>query len=99
VTRDGVPLDRLYVVGWAKRGPQGLIGTNRADSKDTVDRMLEDLPGLDPAPRPDLPGLAHATTWADWEKVDTHEVDVGKGRGKIREKLVRVADMLSVLGR
>jgi ferredoxin--NADP+ reductase len=89
-------LPRTYVVGWAKRGPQGLIGTNRADSKDTVDRMLEDLPSLDASPRADL-ALPHAVTWSDWERLDKHEVQRGQERSKIREKFVRVAEMLAAI--
>ncbi len=96
--RDGAPVDRLYVVGWAKRGPQGLIGTNRADSKDTVDKMLKDLEALPTEPRVDL-GLSVTTDWADWERLDAHEVQQGESCGKIREKFVRIADMLGHLDR
>jgi ferredoxin--NADP+ reductase len=89
---------RLYVVGWAKRGPQGLIGTNRADSKDTVERMLEDVGGLDPAPRTALE-LPRAVSWSDWGTIDRAEVARGVERSKLREKYVDVAEMLAVLGR
>lgn len=100
VTRDGEGVPRLYVVGWAKRGPQGLIGTNRADAKDTVDRMLEDLPRLPVGERPALAGLdGRAVTWEDWGRIDAEEVRRGKARGKIREKFTRVAEALAVLDR
>jgi ferredoxin--NADP+ reductase len=98
VVRDGAAIDRLYVVGWAKRGPSGLIGTNRADSRATVDRMLEDVPRLDPAPRAPL-SPAGALGWAEWQQLDAAECSRGQERGKLREKFVRVADMLAALGR
>ena len=42
-----------YVTGWAKRGPTGVIGTNRPDANETIDSLLADLPTLTPAPEPD----------------------------------------------
>ena len=98
VTRDGAVVDRLYVVGWAKRGPQGLIGTNRADSKDTVERMLEDLAGLPDVERSG-PAFPAATSWTDWERLDAEELRRGQEAGKLREKFTRVDEMLGALGR
>src|SRR5690606_33952434 len=49
---DGSPLERVYVAGWAKRGPSGIIGTNKACAVETVRSALDDLDGTD---RPDLP--------------------------------------------
>lgn len=87
---------RLFVVGWAKRGPTGLIGTNRADSRETVERMLEALPGLDPAPREALP-LAGAVSWEDWRRLDALERAAGERQGKIRQKFVQIDAMLGAL--
>ncbi|MEZ4241829.1 MAG: FAD-dependent oxidoreductase [Myxococcota bacterium] len=98
VQRDGAPVERLYVVGWAKRGPSGLIGTNRADSKATVEEMIADLPGLDAAPRAPL-ALPDTVCWTDWQRIDAEELARGTSSGKLREKFVRVADMLATLGR
>ena len=97
-----------YVVGWAKRGPSGLIGTNRADSVATVAAMLEDfkagrLPGrdvdADPACLPRLLAAqgARAVNFSDWKRLDALEVENGRKAGKIREKFCRVEDMLSAL--
>lgn len=86
----------LYVVGWAKRGPSGLIGSNRADSKATVQRMLEDVPGLPSKPAVRLP-IARSVGWADWEALDRIEIDAGQAKGKIREKITRVEAMLAAL--
>jgi ferredoxin--NADP+ reductase len=95
---DGTPIPRLYVVGWAKRGPQGLIGTNRADSKDTVERMKEDRDALDPAPRTRPAAVERAAvSWTSWERLDAVEVRRGQERSKLREKLVDVEEMLRFL--
>ncbi len=89
--------DRLYCVGWAKRGPKGLIGTNRADSKDTVQRMLEDLAGLERVPRAALPRIERATDWSDWTHLDEHERAAGTSAGKLREKVIRIPNMHEVI--
>ncbi len=98
IGRDGRPMRGLYVVGWAKRGPQGLIGTNRADAKDTVEKMKEDRASLDPAPRIrpqvfDRLGVG----WADWERLDAEEIRRGQERSKLREKLVQIEEMVAFL--
>ena len=49
----GTPVAGEYVVGWAKRGPTGLIGTNKLDAADTIDRLIADLPTLTSAPQAD----------------------------------------------
>lgn len=92
---DGV-VPRLYVAGWAKRGPQGVIGTNRADAKETVVCMEEDRAAL---PTDERPGLerAAAVDWAGWERIDAHEVEEGASRGRVREKVLSVDDMLDLL--
>ncbi len=101
VLRDGVPVDDLYVVGWAKRGPTGLIGTNRLDSTETVKRMTAD--GVKTPGTMDDPGtwLASAcprhVSWEGWEKLDGHEVERGLPKGKIREKLTAIDAMLDHL--
>ncbi len=97
-----------YVVGWAKRGPSGLIGTNRADSVSVVKNMIVDAKagkfGWDVAhPEPhsieDFLKRAHSrpVSFADWKKIDQMELEGGRRKGKIREKFSRVADMLGAL--
>ncbi|MCA9495133.1 MAG: NADP oxidoreductase, partial [Myxococcales bacterium] len=98
VTRDGQVVERLYVAGWAKRGPTGLIGTNRADARDTVDRMLEDRSTL-PAVEREPIAYQNATSWADWQRLDAEERRRGEEAGKLREKFTSVSDMLAVLER
>lgn len=107
VDGDGTPIHGLYVVGWAKRGPSGLIGTNRADSVATVDQMIADLPSLADAPQRsaeqamamvDEKAPGH-TTWADWETLDAAEVANGEASGRVRVKFPTVEAMLTALGR
>ncbi|HHO50618.1 MAG TPA: NADP oxidoreductase [Deltaproteobacteria bacterium] len=87
---------RLFVVGWAKRGPKGLIGTNRADAKETVEHMLAALPGLDPTPR-DALSFDGAVSWDGWERLDALELAEGEQRGKIRQKFLEIDAMLGAL--
>jgi len=98
-----------YVVGWAKRGPSGVIGTNKKDAADTVDRLLEDLGGgrlLTPPPISDAALAAHIHTlapesidWAGWERIDRHELALGEASGRPRVKLTRIEEMLELARR
>ncbi len=95
------------MVGWAKRGPSGLIGTNRADSVLTVASLLTDwkagaLPvSATSSLEATLSLLAskkvRALSFADWQKLDVLEKAAGAKMGKIREKFTRVEDMLAAL--
>ena len=104
---DGDPIVGQYVVGWAKRGPSGLIGTNGPDSEATVVRMMEDLEAgalLSPeAPDPNsineyLEQLKiDYVTFDDWTKLDADEVARGEARGKVREKYTSVDSMMAAI--
>jgi ferredoxin/flavodoxin---NADP+ reductase len=95
-----------YVVGWIKRGPSGVIGTNKKDAANTVARILEDAAagGLgDPAPETanaEAVGAWVATrapdhvTWLGWEAIDAHESALGEPHGRPRVKLVRVGELV-----
>ena len=97
-----------YVAGWIKRGPTGVIGTNKPDSIESVNSMFEDLQKgkIAPAPNPDLeaiPALLQArgvryVSQTEWKLIDAQEVADGKARGKPRVKIVERAAMLAVLG-
>jgi ferredoxin--NADP+ reductase len=102
VAENGEIVPRTYVVGWAKRGPSGLIGTNRADSKETVERFFEDLPGIDRSP-PRTAELAlrflrarqpELVTWTGWKRLDAVEVSEGEKRAKIRHKVTHLRRMV-----
>ena len=95
----------LYAAGWIKRGPSGVIGTNKPDSEETVKKILEDVATLPPCPIPDSSSLAEylkkkgvrAVTFEDWKKIDTAEIERGKLSGKPREKFVLKEEMLAVM--
>jgi len=96
-----------YVVGWAKRGPSGVIGTNKKDANETVDLLLEDLSAgrlLDPQPIGDaaLEDFVRSrqpelVDYARWRSIDLHERGRGEPAGRPRVKLTRVEELLGVL--
>lgn len=94
-----------YVVGWAKRGPTGVIGTNKPDAVETVKRMLANLPETEPAPHPDPTAIdalleerqLDFVTIEGWRILDQLEVANGEKRGRPRVKFTRVQDMLEAL--
>lgn len=96
----------LYAAGWIKRGPSGIIGTNRADAVATVQSVLADLPRLDSRVKAGTEGLREALAesnaqvfnFADWRRIDDEEQRRGKAVGKPREKITRIGDMLAILG-
>jgi len=103
------PLVGEYTAGWIKRGPTGVIGTNKPDAAETVQYMLEDaLAGRTLTPAEPSPDAAerlvrerqpHSVSYADWLQIDKIEVAAGRARGRPRVKLTRVDEMLAAAGR
>lgn len=100
---DGKILDAQYATGWLKRGPQGTIGTNRADSVATVSALLSDLPSNPPqkAPIDNLFKQLSArnirpVSLLQWQKINSFEMLNGAKSGKPRIKLTKVEDMLAI---
>jgi ferredoxin--NADP+ reductase len=100
----GPPRAGEYVVGWIKRGPTGIIGTNKRDAQETIDRLLEDLDAgrmLDPAD-PDREAVEallaerapEHVTYAGWEAIDRAEKAAGEPQGRPRVKLCTFEDLL-----
>jgi ferredoxin/flavodoxin---NADP+ reductase len=103
----GSPLPGEYVVGWIKRGPSGVIGTNKKDAQETVDAILADLAG---ARRPLEPDASDAesveamlracqpdlVTYAGWSEIDRHERALGEAAGRPRVKLTQIDEMLRI---
>jgi ferredoxin--NADP+ reductase len=95
-----------YVVGWIKRGPTGVIGTNKKDAQETVDALLADLAAgvLPDPPVPDSADIEamlrerkpQLVTYTDWNEIDRHERRLGEPHGRPRVKLTSIADMLEV---
>src|SRR5947209_3542922 len=100
-----------YVVGWVKRGPTGVIGTNKKDAQETVDALLADLEAtragaerlLSPE-RPQAEALEELlrerkpdlVTYEGWAEIDRHERSAGEPAGRPRVKLTRIEEMLRV---
>ena len=101
------PLLGQYTAGWIKRGPTGVIGTNKPDAAETVEAMLTDARAgklLDPtngtaaAAEALVRGRqAHVVTYDDWRRLDALELSHGKEQGRPRVKFTRVDDMLAAL--
>jgi ferredoxin--NADP+ reductase len=101
---DGGPLPGEYVVGWIKRGPTGIIGTNKRDAQETVDALVEDLNAgrlLEPSD-PDRDSLEallderkpEHVTYEGWEAIDHAEKSAGEPHGRPRVKLTRFEQLL-----
>lgn len=99
----------FYVSGWIKRGPTGVIGTNKPDAGETVDAMLEDLARrklLQPQhSRPDAVERLVAErrpayiSHDDWQRLSEMESAAGKRQGRPRVKFTSTDEMLAALGR
>jgi ferredoxin/flavodoxin---NADP+ reductase len=96
-----------YVVGWIKRGPSGVIGTNKKDSQETVDTLIADLAGataLADFPDDHAEKLAEwlterqpkLVTDAHWKLIDEHERSAGEPHGRPRVKLPSLAKLLQI---
>jgi len=106
-TRERVP--GLYVTGWIKRGPTGVIGTNKADSIETAKSMLEDADaGAIPAPSHPEPErfdelLAKRqpcfVSFDDWQRLDRLEAERGASQSRPRVKFTSAEDMLAAIGK
>ena len=95
-----------YVVGWIKRGPSGVIGSNKKDSQQTVETLLADLashsPGDFDADHAEklvdwmLSRQPELVTDQHWQVIDLHERSSGEPHGRPRVKLASVADLLRI---
>jgi len=98
--------DRLYAVGWARRGPTGTIGTNRPDGYEVADHVVADMPAGSAGDRAGAGGLKRLlesrgvmpTDYQDWRRIEQTEESRARP-GCPREKFVRVDDWLKTLGR
>lgn len=105
VTDGGVPVPGQYVTGWIRRGPTGVIGTNKHDAVETAASLLADLPALPPPAHPDADDLARALAaygvrpvdWTAWLRLDAEEIRLGQGRGAERVKVAELDAMLAAV--
>ncbi len=103
---DGDPVTAVYVTGWIKRGPSGLIGANKGCAKETVEHMMEDA-SADAVFHPSHPepeaierlleerGVPYVT-YDDWRRIDAFELELGKRSGRPRVKLTELDQILRV---
>ncbi|WP_431965294.1 FAD-dependent oxidoreductase [Nocardia sp. bgisy134] len=100
---DGVPLPGVYVSGWIKRGPRGVIGTNRIDSEETVEQLVNDfIAGKLAVPQGDRDALkalvaqrqADLVDRSGWKSIDQAEKSAGKSAGRPRVKFTTREDLL-----
>jgi ferredoxin--NADP+ reductase len=97
VNNDGRVGENLYVVGWAKRGPSGVIGTNKSDASDVMKFLLEDL--KDAKSNGDITDLLagkNHVSQSKWEAINAAEVAAGEPLGKPRKKFIRREDLLNI---
>jgi ferredoxin--NADP+ reductase len=109
VLESGAAVPGLYCAGWIKRGPTGVIGTNKPDALETVEAMIEDLgKGVHLEPGSTSIEAAAALVserqpsfvgYDDWKKLDALEVERAKGSERPRVKFTSVEEMLKALGR
>lgn len=97
VNTDGRVNENLYVVGWAKRGPSGVIGTNKSDAAAVVELMISDL--KTPKAAGDISQLLTHQVVVDqsaWQKINAAEVAAGEPKGKPRVKSVKLDELLKL---
>jgi ferredoxin--NADP+ reductase len=98
INENGHVANNLYVVGWAKRGPNGVIGTNKSDSSEVIKLLLARLPS---AAKVDIDIAKILTTHQvitqpGWQRINKAEVEQGEAIGKPRQKLTVWSDLLSL---
>jgi len=104
---EGRPLTGLYATGWVKRGPVGLIGHTKSDAAETIARLLDDVPGLPPAPSRDREAVdalltakgLPVTDFTGWDRLDAHELASGEPHGRARIKVISRSSMTEIAGR
>jgi ferredoxin--NADP+ reductase len=101
----GEQVPGLYAVGWIKRGPSGVIGTNKKDAQETVDKLFEDLEAgkVPEAPLAEDRGSIETllgerrpdhVTFEGWQAIDAAEVEAGRPHGRPRVKFCRVDELV-----
>ena len=103
---DGKLLKQEYTAGWIKRGPSGVIGTNKQDAIETVSHLKQNWQ-TSPTPQPklvqhDLLDLLKEkkiqfVSFEDWKKLDKFEIEQGQLNGKSRQKICEVQEMLDLI--
>jgi ferredoxin--NADP+ reductase len=99
INTDGRVDQNLYVVGWAKRGPSGVIGTNKSDASDVMKLLVEDLKSAkNSGDVSDLLKDKKFVSQSHWEAINAAEVAAGEPLGKPRKKAVLREELLGLGG-
>lgn len=104
VLQEGRPVPGEYVAGWIKRGPTGIIGTNKKDASATVAMLLDDAATLPIAPESDSASVdsllaergVDVVTYAGWQAIDAAEQALGSTRGRDRTTIHDQDELLAV---
>ena len=99
LNNDGRVSENLYVVGWAKRGPSGVIGTNKSDAADVMNLLVADM--KEPKPLVELASLITTNkviSQSHWESINAAEIAAGEPHGKPRIKAVSREELLRLGG-
>jgi len=98
---------REYVAGWIKRGPTGVIGTNKQDAVETVHRMLETFlqEKIEPRQQTDSSGIESLlkernvdyVSFEDWKLLDEYETEAGQVQERPRAKVTSIEKMLEII--
>ena len=102
----GMPVLGEYVAGWIKRGPSGVVGTNKADAHDTVKMLVADMANLNTISADDSRPEAinkllddkniSYVSFKHWQALDAHELQLGVAQGRPRVKITSIAQMLEL---
>jgi len=99
VNTDGFVSENLYVVGWAKRGPSGVIGTNKSDASDVMKLLVSNLKSAkNSGDVSDLLADKKFVSQSHWEAINAAEVSAGEPLGKPRKKAVLREELLGLGG-
>ena len=103
---DGEIVKGQYVAGWIKRGPSGVVGTNKADAVITIKNLIEDFsttklnPDSNKSPEAILELLktkgVEVVSFEDWKKLDDYEIAQGKKQNRPRVKVVDTDKMIEI---
>ena len=99
LNNEGHVKDNIYVVGWAKRGPSGVIGTNKSDAAAVMEKLVAQLHA--PKNAGDVAELLAGKKHIDqsaWEKLNAHEVAEGEKAGKPRRKVIERSQACEIAG-
>ena len=107
ILEKGKRCPREFAAGWIKRGPSGVIGTNKPDAIESVNRMLTTLNASESEPLekgevPDIQILlrkngAKVVSFSDWKLLEDYETKAGEAEGRPRKKVGTVKEMLEVI--